>query len=364
MPAQVAIQAPCGDVTEIEALVRSGADALYTGVFPESWAQRWGLVASPNRRGPGRGNLGSLAELQQVIETAHGLDTPVHLTLNQPYYPGEQARAAVELAQEAADLGVDTLIVADPGLLCQLSAMELGPALHASTVLSVFNSGGLAFFGGLGVRRVILARHLSMQDLRDLASQRPAGVGIEVIVYNDGCFFDEGMCSTLHALPGLGVYCMTPWEYEVHRGGPNGPLQSSGGRWEGLLDDLREMQHQLGPCGFGWSPERLPLGTCGLCALPELAELGVDAVKVVGREASLYRKLRSVQAVRHILDLVEDGKERGEIQDRAVGLRGDPRGCSTGYSCYFRDARIRRSSEVDDSGRDENGPRPPVGGGT
>ena len=84
----------------------------------------------------------------------------------------------------------------------------------------------------------------------------------------------------------------------------------------------------------------MPLGPCGLCAIPELMALGIDSGKIVGREAALFRKIRSVQGVRHVRD-VSEADSPSAAKAAAVELRGDPRGCSGGYSCYYREARQR-----------------------
>ncbi len=85
----------------------------------------------------------------------------------------------------------------------------------------------------------------------------------------------------------------------------------------------------------------MPLGPCGLCAIPELMDLGIHSGKIVGREANLFRKIRSVQAVRYIRDGYAESGDATAAKSGAVELRGDPTGCAAGYSCYYRSARDR-----------------------
>ncbi|MDP7111509.1 MAG: U32 family peptidase, partial [Myxococcota bacterium] len=114
------------------------------------------------------------------------------------------------------------------------------------------------------------------------------------------------------------------------------PIEDDG-RPEPAVARHRAWLDALGTRGFTASGG-LPLGPCGLCALPQLAGDGVDGVKVVGREAHPYRKVRSVQMVRHVLDALRDGGPE-RARRRARALREDPDGCRGGLHCYYPEAR-------------------------
>jgi putative protease len=103
------------------------------------------------------------------------------------------------------------------------------------------------------------------------------------------------------------------------------------------LRDRRQWLEACAGCRGRLGPTGAPLGTCGLCALPFLCEIGVDAVKVVGREAAAYTKLRSVQLVRRVLEEVQAGAAPAECAALACTLRGTPEMCARGFSCYYRD---------------------------
>ena len=80
----------------------------------------------------------------------------------------------------------------------------------------------------------------------------------------------------------------------------------------------------------------LPYGPCGLCAIPDLQRIGVESLKIVGREASPFKKLASVRMVRDIVNRTRAGAEKLTVIERAISLRGEPEHCHSGYMCYYK----------------------------
>lgn len=321
--------APCSDPSEVDALLRAGADELYCGVYDRGWAERWGLAGGwPNRRGPGPGNLASIDALAQVCEAAHAGNVGVQLTLNASYYAHEQEAAVLRLAADAAKVGIDGLVIGTPALLRPLRRRHPEITLVASSLCAARNSCAVRLFAQLGADRVILSRQVSLVDIQAIRQWEP-GVPLEAFVLNDACAFEESSCQTAHQLPGSpDPYCLSPWRPDPSE---LTPIQRKAVASHGeLLAALAQR---------GFTPQTgLPLGPCGLCALADLAAAGVYAVKVVGREAHPYRKVRSVQMVRHVLDALAEGGERLSRQ-RALALREDPDGCRSGLHCYYPEVR-------------------------
>jgi putative protease len=135
---------------------------------------------------------------------------------------------------------------------------------------------------------------------------------------------------------------MTDFDRRVERtgAGEDAPLSDAErSAWQRVEASNRSFQQQLTCCEYSQVGARVPLGPCALCALPALHDMGIESVKIVGREAGLYRKLRSVQLVRAVLDRVRAGDAPREVKALAMHLRGDPAGCQLGYRCYYREAR-------------------------
>jgi len=346
------ILCPINSPEEVVPLVEAGADEFYCGLFPGEWYEKWGRGSWPNRRGPGPANLSSVDELARLADTVHtarlGGDTaqpvPLFVALNQQFYPDDQCDFLLGIAQELQERNaIDAFIVSDPGFMSLLKKEVPGARIFSSTVSVATNAQAVQFLADLGCSRVILSRHLHLAEIEQLQQAVP-DVELEVFLLNDNCYFEEGFCSTTHTMPGFGVYCMTPWELRVTRddqdgGGLTDPEERA--RWDFLIDEHRRFLGSLSHRGFGGGRAAVPLGPCGLCAIPKLMDLGIHSGKIVGREASLYRKIRSVQSVRYVRDSYRDSGDPREAKKKAVELRADPEGCNAGMSCYYRGARDR-----------------------
>ncbi|MCC7241336.1 MAG: U32 family peptidase [Acidobacteria bacterium] len=325
--------APTNHPDEVEMLVGSGAHELYCGVVPGQWTDRHSLAAPINRRGSGPGNMQTLGELRDLVDTAHRLGALVHLALNAATYNEAQVPFLCGLAAEAADeIGIDALIVADVGLLSALMGFRPGLRVHVSSLAAVHNSQAVRFFRDLGASRVILPRQTRVDEAVAMARAVP-DVELEVFILNDGCIYEEGHCSTVHS---AGPICLTDWGYSFRPVGAAGELSAAD--LDVMADNARAYGEWIG-CHVGQAdavtPTGVPSGPCGLCAIPALHRGGVHSLKVIGREAPAYKKLRSVQQVRAVMDGVSDGKSAQECRALAQAIRGTPELCRSGFGCYY-----------------------------
>ena len=326
------IATPVSSVQEVEMLLHYGADELYCGLNTQKWAASLGPRCWMNRRSPSAANLTSETDLKTVVTMAHANDVPVHVTLNAPFYPGESLDYVVGLAESlAGDPGVDSLIVSDVNLLIRLSQKKLPVRLHLSSLGSCFNAYTVEFYRKLGVQRIILPRQLKLSEIRDLVTHAGPGMEFEVFALNDGCVYEEGFCQTTHT---MGPFCMTDWQPV--------PLYIAGNEQQPLdlqarVEDLRRYGWYQNNCGSSYQADGLPNGPCSLCGFRYFKDWGIAAVKIVGREASFYRKMRSLQMVKAVMNEVDRGAGADEIKAMAQSIRATPDHCRQGYMCYFRD---------------------------
>jgi putative protease len=331
------IAAPVSSVREVEMLLHYGADELYCGLNTRGWDRAPGPRLWMNRRSPETANLPSEAELRTVVRMAHAAGAPVHVALNAPFYPEDRLDYVAGLSERlAGDAGVDGLIVSDVNLLIRLHALGLPAGLHLSSLGGCFNARAVGFFRGLGVKRVILPRQLTFSEIRRLVADSGPGTEFEVFALNDGCVFEEGLCQTTHT---LGPFCMTDWT-----AAPFAPPGSGdGSRHPDLGEhaaDLREYRWFQDNCGSSYQADGLPNGPCSLCGFSLFRDWGVAAVKIVGREASFYRKMRSLQMVKAVMEEVDRGAGLAETRSAARAIRSTPEYCRKGYMCYFRDETL------------------------
>jgi putative protease len=331
------VLAPIRAYDELEMLAASGAEELYCGIMPREWIERYNGPVWLNRRSPKGSSLETYEELKQLVDGAHQLHMPVYITLNAPYYSAEQIPMVIELARRlAGETGVDALIVSDINLLLQLSEARLACDLHVSSVAATLNAEAVRFLLNFGPRRVILPRSLTLAEIEAIVAAVRDQVEIEVFVLNDGCAFEEGFCATTHH-HSVGAFCtgLSEMQADFEWYGPLFTTRRQ--NWlRRNLTDYREWVWYVNGNGCGATPKGLPYGPCGLCAIPDLARMGVASLKIVGREASPFKKLASVKMVRDIVDRVRASAPKLHVIERAIALREEPEHCRSGYMCYYK----------------------------
>lgn len=170
---KIELLAPARDVTTAREAILHGADAVYIG------APRFGARAAA-------GN--SVQDIQALVGFAHIYGVRVYVTLNTILYD-EELDEVRQLAEELCRAGVDALIVQDLAFL----QMNLPIALHASTQMDNRSAEKVRWLRDLGFRQVVLARELSLSEIRDIHCAVP-DVAIEAFVHGATCVSYNGQC--------------------------------------------------------------------------------------------------------------------------------------------------------------------------
>ena len=182
---KVELLAPAKDKETAFAAIDCGADAVYIGAS-DFGARR----AVPN----------SLDDIKEVVEYAHKFYAKVHVTINTILTDEELEKARV-LIEKLYEIGVDAIIVQDMGILKLAVDGKLPPiALHASTQCDNGTLEKVKFFENLGVTRVILARELSLDEIRNICAN--TNVEIETFIHGALCVSYSGQCYMSYAIGG------------------------------------------------------------------------------------------------------------------------------------------------------------------
>ena len=243
--------APAGCWESLKAAAANGADAVYFGV--ESFNARL------------RAENFKVADLPEVMAWLHRRGLKGFLTFNVLVFSDELSRAA-ELLLAADAAGVDALIVQDIGLAALAQALTPGLAIHGSTQMSITSAAGVAMARELGCQRVVLARELSLKDLRRIQeqlSQRQIEMPLEVFVHGALCVAYSGQCLTSEALG--------------QRSANRGECAQACRLPYALIVDGEELD--LGEQRYLLSPQDLAAWEL----LPDLVEAGVASLKIEGR---------------------------------------------------------------------------------
>jgi U32 family peptidase len=316
----VRILSPVDNLAEAGRLVDAGADELYGGYVSPAWRKKYSMLGSANQRYFPSAQIKDRRELRGIIRAAHAGGAKFYLTLNAPYYTAGQYDDLITEVKDMYGLGVDAFIVSDIGLILRLGDALPGVPVHLSTLQGVFNSKAAAFFAGLGVKRMVFPRELTVSEMAGVVKNNP-GVEFDSFIMVGKCPNVEGFCTFTHNNPELIWPCEEPYERTAQ-----GPA----------ADSIMEAQ-------AGWSKVNRR-AACGLCALPGLVEAGITALKLVGRGGPSSMKLKVIKAVKDALALSGSGMPKDEYCARAKEIYRSTFGadCSP-YVCYFPEIWGHRS---------------------
>ncbi len=326
--------APITAPDDVAILARAGADEFYCGVVPREWESRFGRSTLNRRLG---GNLGSFAELECAVQSAHHLGKQMSVAVNAQTYSVDRWNDLLAMLARIGATGADAVIVGDFGLLAALAEYRLPFRIHLSSVASCHNSETAALAVELGAVRVILPRHVTLAEMERIGARMPR-LELEAFILNDGCVFEEGSCQTLHLPANLGgPICLDRFAYDYRR--DDGRLLSGAERERFAANDeaYEKWLWYMFSCGFTVTAEGFPHGPCGLCAIPRLNRAGITAVKIAGRDGPLERRLRSVEMVRRVLDRAAEEPGEEAVVALARTMRKKPELCASGYMCYYRE---------------------------
>ncbi|RJQ56587.1 MAG: hypothetical protein C4521_00180 [Actinobacteria bacterium] len=289
------IVAPVCSAAEAELALDAGADELYCGAMFDEWADVFGDSDLISRRQGRTAHVSSREEIAAVVEVATERGKPVALAANARYTRAQMA-LVLETIRLWEEVGGQSVLVTDLGVLLALN--ERGSALerHLSTLAGVFNSAAAAFFSKLGVCRIVLPRDMTLEEIRGLTSAAPK-MQYEALAMYQKCEFIDGMCGFYHGTripsdtPAEFEYTELPGESGAVAYSPDPGYEGHGCQMRWLLADGGVVRHLSGD-DFG-TPH------CAACVLDELGAAGVGYFKIAGRSyppESIARATRFLRA--------------------------------------------------------------------
>ena len=312
---------PAGDWERLNMAVRYGADAVYlagTSFGMRSFA----------------GNFTD-EELRRAVTFAHERGVKVHVTVNTMPRSEEVDKlpAHLELLNEA---GVDALIVADLGAFTMAGKYAPRCERHISTQQSIANYASAQAWYDLGAKRVVLARELSLDEVREIRRRVSPELEIETFAHGAMCVSYSGRCLLSNYMTGRDSNrgaCAQPCRYqyalmEEKRPGEYFPVfEDEQGTY---IMNSRDM--------------------CMIDHLDDLMDAGVDCIKIEGRAKSAYYAAIVTGAYRHVLDDVWAGRPidpvwRDEVEH--VSHRHYSTGFFYGYpGQYYENSRYIRDWQI------------------
>ncbi|MBP2020394.1 putative protease [Clostridium punense] len=275
--------APAGNLEKLKAAINFGADAVYLG------GSKLNLRAFADNF--------TNEELKEGIEFAHSRGKKVYVTLN--VFPhNEDLEGLEEYLIDLYEIGADAIIVSDPGII--MTAKEVVPnlELHLSTQSNNVNWRSCTFWHKMGVKRIVLARELSLEEIKEIREKTPETLELEVFVHGSMCMSYSGRCLLSNYMTGRDANrgeCAQPCRYRYH-----------------LVEEKREGEYY--PI-YEDEKGTYIMNSKDLCMIeyiPELMSTGVVSFKIEGRMKSSYYVATVCKAYREALN--EYMKNPGEYK--------------------------------------------------
>ena len=313
--------APAGDMERLRMAVLYGADAVYLA------GTSFGMRSFAGNFSP--------EELPRAVKFAHDHGVRVHCTVNTMPRNDEVIRLPehLELLQEA---GVDALICADLGVFTLAGKYAPRCERHISTQASISNYACARAWYDLGAQRVILARELSLEEIREIRAKTPAELEIEAFVHGAMCVSYSGRCLLSSYMTGRDSNrgaCAQPCRYEYTLMEEKRP-----GEYFPVFEDEK---------GTYIMNSR---DMCMIDHLDDLCDAGLASLKIEGRAKSAYYAAIVPGAYRHCLDAVAEGRPLDPVWRDEVEHVSHRR-YSTGFfygepGQYYQNSRYIREWQV------------------
>jgi len=275
-------------------VVRAGADEVYCGVAMPEKLQHFTLY-----RGPGRSpaQLQSYDELAKVVDFAHGRNVKVVVTVNEPFMSEDLEKPMKSHVRSCLDQGADALIVGDLGVLSVIRDLGVDVPLLASTYFVSMNSEQVDFLRRLGFSRVILERHLTLQEVSEIV--RRSEIPIEIFCHAGGCSNINANCYFYHYGP-FSKLLGSELKVSKHVKSITSPCT--------LFYDIYDSSDRGKKlCNI---PVLDAFTFCSLCHLQTLVQIGVAGLKIVGRLMHPEQQEAYTMVYREFLDMIAKGGGR------------------------------------------------------
>lgn len=299
---KVELVAPAGDLERLSAAFDFGADAVYLG------GKQFSLRAQSDNF--------TYDELKAAALKAHFSGKKIYIALN--IYPYDSDFEKIhDFVEYLTSIFVDGVIVSDIGLISYLRNKFPKLNIHVSTQANITNSQSARMYSDLGVKRIVLARELSLSQIRYIRDSLPDTVKLEAFVHGAMCMAYSGRCMLSAFMTG--------------RSANRGECTQSC-RWEYDISECSRDEHfavsEDSKGTYVFSSRDL---NC-ISFLDKLRDAGVDAFKIEGRTKSVYYVANTVNAYRRAINILENSstyKLNKKIVDELD--KASNRGYTTGF---------------------------------
>jgi putative protease len=280
---KVELLAPAGDLQKLKFAIIYGADAVYIG------GQIFGMRVKAKNF--------SIDDMKEGVNFAHERGKKVYITLNIIPH-NDDLKHLESYLQDIKDIGFDAVIVSDPGTLMYIQEYAPDLEIHLSTQANNTNYMSAKFWHKQGISRVILARELSFEEIKEIGDNIPETLEIEAFVHGAMCISYSGRCLLSN--------------YMTDRDANRGECAHAC-RWKyHLVEEKRPGEYypvvESDEGTFFFNSKDL----CMIEHIPELIESGLHSLKIEGRMKSVYYVANIMRVYREAIDKYYEAPDKFE----------------------------------------------------
>ncbi len=314
------ILAPINDIKDI---LDFDAEELYLGFYDEEFNKLFGKYANLNRMTNfhQKANKYSFNEVLDLITLAHENNKRIFITFNGEVYSDEMLLYIRKYFVILKDYDVDGVITADLGITKLALEYNLKPVI--STIAGIYNSDILNFYKELGVKRVILPRDLTIDEISRIVSKHP-DMEYEVFFMRNGCRFSDSHCLGLHASSQKSL-CAHLKDL---------PMSTSFFDYNFLdIHDFEVNNHIYNHYFHNYA--------CGLCALYIFLKLNICSLKIVGRYEDRNSIKEEINLIKENIIIAKNSNSNKEFLDHMMFPKFSYKSCKMGLGCYYPEIRFK-----------------------
>ncbi len=273
---RIELLAPAGDMERLKVTLLYGADAVYIGGY------KYSLRANAVNF--------SKEEIKEACLFAHKRNKKVYLTLNMVFH-NEDIDGVYEYIDEVVSCGIDAFIISDPFIISYIKKKYKNVEVHLSTQNSTTNYETVEYFKSKGIDRVVLARELHKEEIKEIIDK--THVDTEIFVHGAMCTFFSGRC------------CLS--NYVTNR-------DSNRGGCAQVCRFVFDMEKEKEPFTFA---------TCDLNLfknIKEIIDIGVKSLKVEGRMRTIYYLATIIGSYRKMIDACYDNTVTEEFLNKEMKI--------------------------------------------
>lgn len=314
---------------------------FFCGYLPVWWIEKYndseayrimGNLSTPiNNRNGAKSNILDITDLKSAIEKANNKGTRLYLALNAKYYPDYVYDDLKRYLKEVYSAGVRKMIICDLGLIGYVSQTYPNIQISISCLDQVTNSHAVGFFKQFpGVERIVFPRHMSSNEILNIAGQHP-DLEFEYFIFSNKCLYDDGYCR--------GVHEFTPICKDLFFG----EYYNREGKY--MSDEEKSLLLSNEQVYRRWtvSESRVDLTGyctasfgCTACSLVALKNVeNIRSVKLSIRGHGAAERLRQVKMAKAVIDCVENGGDVDSVRKIVSSMYGKESLCRTGMSCIM-----------------------------